>query len=168
MFCSKRLFASPLLIGGLLVLSPVARAEEPKDATTNYLEDHLKLVRGELVQRRESALRTLIKVDESQAKVFWPLKEQYDTELKGLAESRQALLREYAKAHKSLTPEVAKDLGTRSLKLDEDRNNLRKKFFDLMSQKVSVIAAAQFMQLERQYETMMDLKVQSVVPLAGW
>lgn len=168
MIRSKRLFPSTLVIGGLLVLAPTARGQEPKDATSSHLEDHLKLVRGDLVQRRESALRTLIKVDESQAKVLWPLKDQYDTELKALAASREAVLREYAKAHKSLTPEVAKDLATRSLKLDEDRNNLRKKYFDLMSQKVSVIAAAQFLQLERQYETMMDLKVQSVVPLAGW
>ena len=168
MIRSKRLLPSLLLIGGLPVLSPVARAQEPKEAPAAYLEDHLKLVRGDLVQRRESALKTLIQVDENQAKVFWPLKEQYDTELKALGESRQSLLREYAKAHKSLTADQAKELSTRSLKLDEDRNNLRKKFFDLMSQKVSVIAAAQFMQLERQYETMMDLKVQSVVPLAGW
>ena len=168
MIRSKRLLPSTLVIGGFLVLLPAARAQEPKDATPSYLEDHLKLIRGNLVERRESALRTLIKVDESQAKVLWPLKDQYDAELKKLAGSREALLREYVKAHPSLTPEVAKDLATRSLKLDEDRNNLRRKYFDLMSQKVSVLAASQFLQLERQYETMMDLKVQTAIPLAGW
>ena len=63
--------------------------------------------------------------------------------------------------------EQAKDLGARSLKVDDERNALRRKYFDLMSQKVSPLAAGQFLQLERQFETMMDLKVQSVVPLAG-
>jgi hypothetical protein len=58
-------------------------------------------------------------------------------------------------------------MGARSLKLDEDRNALRRKYFDVMSEKVSPLAAGQFLQLERQFETMMDFKVQSVVPLAG-
>jgi len=164
---AKWLPLSVLLVVAALFLSPPAQAEGSKDPTTKALGEHLKAVRGDIMAKRESALKTLIVLDESQAKAFWPLKDQYDAELRKNGEARQALLREYAKVYKNPSPEQAKDLAKRSLKLDEDRNNLRGKYFDLMSEKVSVVAAGQFLQLTRQFETMMDMKVQSVVPLAG-
>jgi uncharacterized protein with HEPN domain len=161
---SKWLPLSTILLAAALVLALPAFAEDP---TTKSLEEHLKAVRGDIMERRESALRTLIRLDESQAKTFWTLRDQYDAELKKIGEARGALLREYAKVYKNPTPEQAKDIAFRSLKLDDDRNTLRRKYFELMTEKVSVIAASQFLQLERQFETMMDVKVQAVVPLAG-
>ena len=58
-------------------------------------------------------------------------------------------------------------MALRSIKLDEDRNALRRKYFDLMAEKVSVLVAGQFLQLERQFETLMDVQTQAIVPLAG-
>lgn len=164
MIRSKWLTLTALLVGALVVVAPGAQAADP---AVQALEDHLKIVRGDIMEQRKSALTTLIQLDASQAKVFWPLKEQYDAELQKIGDARRALLGEYAKVYKNLTPESARDFALRSLKLDEERNNLRRKYFELMSEKVSPIAAAQFLQLERQFETMMDLKVQTVVPLAG-
>lgn len=164
---SKWSLLATLLFLSALVLSQPAHGEEQKAPASQSLEDHLKVVRGDVLQKRESALRTVIELDENQAKAFWPLKEQYDAELKKIGESREVLLREYVKVYQSLSAEKAADLATRSLKLDDDRNALRRKYFDLMSRKVSPVAASQFLQLQRQFETMMDLKVQTVIPLAG-
>ncbi len=119
------------------------------------------------MQRRDSAVQTLIKLDGDQAKTFAQLKSQYDAELKKIGEARGTLLREYAKVYKNMSPDQAKDFAIRSIKLDEERNNLRRKYFDLMSEKVSVLAAGQFLQLERQFETLMDVQTQSIVPLVG-
>lgn len=167
MIRSKWLPLSTLLIAVALVLSLPARAKEPMDPTTQSLKEYLQVARGDIIERRESAMKTLIRLDEAQAKAFWPLKSQYDAELKALGETRGALLREYAKVSKTATAEQAKDIAARSFKLDDDRNALRRKYFDLIAEKVSPLAAAQWLQLERQFETMMDLKIQAVVPLAG-
>ncbi len=161
---SKWLSLATILVAAALVLSLPARAEDP---TTKSLEEYLKAARGDVMERRESALKTFIKLDAAQSKTFWQLKNDYDAELKKNNEARATALREYAKVYKTITPEQAKDLAARSLKLDDDRNALRRKYFDLMSEKVSPLVAGQFLQLERQFETMMDFKVQSVVPLAG-
>ncbi len=164
MIRSKWLPLATMLVAAALALSLPARAE---DSTAKSLEEYLKAERGDVMERRESALKTFIKLDAAQSKAFWQLKKEYDAELKANNEARAAGLREFAKVYKTITPEQAKDLGARSLKLDEERNALRRKYFDLMSEKVSPLAAGQFLQLERQFETMMDFKVQSVVPLAG-
>lgn len=164
---SKWLSLSTILIASALVLALPARSAEPMDPATQALEEYLKATRGDLVQRRDSAVQTLIKLDGDQAKTFAQLKGQYDAELKKIGEARGALLREYAKVYKSMSPDQAKDFAIRSIKLDEERNNLRRKYFDLMSEKVSVLVAGQFLQLERQFETLMDVQSQAIVPLAG-
>jgi hypothetical protein len=164
---SKWLSLGTILIASTLVLSLPARAAEPKDPATQALEEYLKAARGDIIQRRDSAVRTLIKVDGEQAKTFAQLMGQYDAELKRIGEARGALLREYAKVYKNPSPDQAKDMALRSIKLDEDRNALRRKYFDLMADKVSVLVAGQFLQLERQFETLMDVQTQSIVPLAG-
>jgi len=164
---SKWLSLSTILIASALVLSLPARSAEPMDPATQALEEYLKATRGDLVQRRDSAVQTLIKLDGDQARTFAQLKGQYDAELKKIGEARGALLREYAKVYRNMSPDQAKDFAIRSIKLDEERNNLRRKYFDLMSEKVSVLVAGQFLQLERQFETLMDVQSQAIVPLAG-
>jgi len=52
--------------------------------------------------------------------------------------------------------------------LDEQRAALHKKYFDLMVERVNPVVAAQFLQLQRQFETMGDLKLATYVPLAGY
>ena len=164
---SKWLPLIVLFAGAALVQAAPARAAEAADPNQQSLEQYLAAARGDLIQRRNSALHTLVTLEEGQVKTFGALRDQYDAELKKIGEARQALLTEYTKNHKSLTPEQAKDLAARSLKLDDERNGLRRKYFELMSQQVSVLAAGQFLQIQRQFETMMDLKVQTIVPLAG-
>ena len=164
---SKWLPLSTILIASTLALSLPAQAAGPQDPANQALEDHLKAARGDIYQRRDSAVRTLIKLEGDQAKTFAQLMAQYDAELKKVGEARGALLREYAKVYKNPTPDQAKDMALRSIKLDEDRNNLRRKYFELMAEKVSVLVAGQFLQLERQFETLMDVQTQAIVPLAG-
>jgi len=153
-----------ILAGAALLVSTPARAADP---AVKALENQVEAMRGDVMERRESALKVLIPLDGEQATMFWPLKAEYDEELRKNGKAREALLREFVKAGATITAEQAKDIATRSLKLDEDRLQLRRKYFELMSEKVSPLASAQFLQLERQFETMMDFKLQAIVPLAG-
>jgi len=104
----KWLPLATILIALSLVLSLPARAEDP---TTKSLEEYLKAARGDVMERRESALRTFIKLDETQSKTFWQLKKEYDAELTANGDARKALLREYAKVYKTITSAQAKDMG---------------------------------------------------------
>jgi len=136
--------------------------------TEKQIEESLNVVRGDIMARRDAAMQAIIQLDAQQAKPFAALKAEYDGELKQLAEARKALLQEYLEAHKALTPEKATDFATRSLTLDDQRNALRRKYFERMSKELSPLIAGQFLQLERQFETMADLKVATVMPVAGY
>ena len=111
----------PVLLLVSLATAVPTRAADKTEA--QMLDEHLQVVRGDIVAKRDSAIKTLVQVDEQHAAAFRTLREQYD-----------ALLRKY---------------------------------FDLMAAQVSPVAAGQFLQIERQFETMADLKVATAMPLAG-
>jgi len=143
-----------------------ARGQEAPQAEVQTLEEYFKVARDDLVLRRDSALRALVHLKEEEAEAFWALQKAYDEELTKIGEKRKALMKEYWKDHDKLTAEQAKDLAVRSLTLDDERNALRRKYFDKIAADVSPIVAVQFLQLQRQFETMADLKVATHAPLA--
>ena len=124
------------------------------------------ITRGDLMARRDSALDTLLHLDADGTKKFRPLKESYDAEMKKIAEQRLALMKEFMAAHDKLTAQTAKQMADRAFQLEDARNAVRRKYFERMSAEVSPVAAVQFLQLQRQFETMADLKAATNTPLA--
>jgi len=159
-----------LLIVSLLVSGAAVQAQDaPLGPDQNkVLEDYIKTVKGDLVGKRDSALHTLIQLSPEQAKVFWPITKEYDQEMKALREQRLAMLESFIEVKDELTSETATALAERALSLADQRNQVRSKYFKIMSEKVSPVAAVQFLQLETQFETMADLKLATAVPLAGY
>jgi hypothetical protein len=153
-----------LSLAAVFVLPVLILAQE----SDKQLEESLSVVRGDIMARRDAAMQAIIQLDEKQAKPFRALKSEYDAELKKLSESRRALLKEYVAVHTGLTAEKATDLALRSLALDDQRNALRKTYFERMSKELSPVIAGQFLQLERQFETMADLKIATIMPVAGY
>ena len=155
----------PLLLLSAAAASGIAQAADKTEA--QMLDEHLQAVRGDLIAKRDSAIKTLVQVDPSKAATFDKLRGQYDVELKALGDARKAILHEFLVDRRSLSADKAKDLASRSLELDSKRNALRKKYFDLMASQVSPISAAQFLQVAWQFETMSDLKLATAMPIAG-
>jgi hypothetical protein len=148
-----------------LLVQP-ARADQEPQVEVQTLEEYFKVVRGDLIARRDSALRALVQVGEQEGQAFWSLQKAYDVELSKIGEKRRALMRDYWQSHDKLTAEQATDLAEQSLALDDERNALRRKYFRRISEEVSPIVAVQFLQLQRQFEIMADLKVATYAPLA--
>lgn len=137
-------------------------------AADDSLDDLIQTLRSDLGQRRNSALSTLVKLDGEQKKVFWSLTKAYDKELREITEQRVAMIKEFGKIYKNLTPEQARDIANRSFEISDARTALHRKYFHRIADEVSAIAAAQFLQLQTQFETMADVKLAASVPLAGF
>jgi hypothetical protein len=151
-----------------LILPSPGRAEEAKDANIKAIEESIQMIRGDITARRESAVSTLIRLEGEQASAFRLLKKQYDDEVKSLDQERASVAREYAQVYRNLNPEQAGDLAGRTLSLEEKRSTLRRKYYDLMAKQVSPVAAVQFLQLQRRFDSMLDVKAATVIPIAGY
>ena len=148
----------------LLVLGAVALPAQDED--TKALEQMFQVAKGELTAKRDSALKTLVSLDGEKEQAFWSLVGQYDKEMAEQRKERRALVEEFVAAHDKLTAGQAEKLADRVLDLDNARNEVRRKYFKRMAKEASPVAAAQFLQLQGQFETMGDLKLATARPLA--
>jgi len=153
------------LLGAVALGGATLQAQAPAGQAQS-LEELFKVTRGELKARRDSALSTLVQLEGEESKKFRPLVQEYDAEMAKLGEARLALMTEFGKASDKLTPDQARSFADRFFKLEDERSAVRRKYYDRIAQEISPVVAVQFMQLQRQFETMGDLKLASVAPLA--
>jgi hypothetical protein len=165
MTATHRFLPVVLLVAACLA-APLPGAAQPEPAPGQTLEQYAKVLRWDLIARRNSALQALIHLNAEQGKKFQALKNDYDARLKKLADQRISLMEEFGKVHDKLGADQARDLANRFFKIEDDRNALRRETFERMSAQISPVVAVQFMQLQRQFETMADLKAATLVPLA--
>ena len=166
MLDSRKTSSALALLAALLILSAPAGAQMDAPAQEDVLEKYLNAVGQDLGARRDSALLALLELSEEEKKVFLPILRDYDKELDALFDARLKVLREFSAIHDKLTDEKATELAEQALDLGEARSALHRKYFRLISEKVSPIVAVQFLQLQSQFETMADLKIATNVPLA--
>ncbi len=152
------------LVGAMLLFGTPALGQQASQSQT--LEDLFKVTRGELKARRDSALRTLVQLQGGELQKFTPIVQAYDAELAKIGDARLALMTEFGKVSDKLTPDQARQFASSFFKLEDDRSALRRKYYDRVAQEISPVVAVQFTQLERQFETMGDLKLATVAPLA--
>jgi hypothetical protein len=130
------------------------------------MEAHFREIAKNLIARRDSAMSTLLQMSEEESAVFWPLKQEYDADMRGVYGDRLALIEEFSEVHDKLTGEVAGQLAGRYMALERRRIDLHEKYFSRMADEVSPVIAVQWLQLQGQFESMADVKISEGVPLA--
>ena len=147
----------------LLTLALPAHAQSQEET----LEQFMGLLRQDLKERRNAALRGILQLDAQQAREFAPLQNAFDEELAEVDTARKELLEDFASQHGSLTASSAQALADRFFRIEKQHLAMDEKYFRRISDKVSTIIAVQFLQLQRQYETLGAVQLSSRTPIAG-
>ena len=144
------------------VLALVALLAVP--AVASAQEKYIEMLRNDIKAEKTALLTAGLHLTDAEAQKFWPIQRQYELEFTKIQDARIALVKEYIGAMAALTPEQAKSIGTRALKLEGDRNALKKKYFGSISKAVSPVVAARYMQLETFIQNLIDVQVQGEMP----
>ena len=143
-----------------------AQGRVDSGAQAKALDEYLEAVKEDLTSGRDAALKEIVRLSDAETREFDRVKKAYDKELAKISKTREKLLLEYRQIHKKLTSDKASDLADRFFSVKEQRIALHRKYLKLMSEKVSTVAAVQFLQIQYRFETMADLKAATYVPLA--
>ena len=76
-----------------------------------------------------------------------------------------ALVRNYVAKYDDMTPQVADQLATKLLDLEQQRNGLKRKYYQKFKEALDPIAATRFLQVENQIERILDLQIASELPV---
>jgi hypothetical protein len=139
------------------------------DAATRdkNLKEYISLLRSDVRQQKAEIMGSMMLLSAGDAAKFWPIYNDYDTQLAKLNDQREAVILEYARTYDQMTDEKADELIQKSMDFQNQRNQLLAKTYDQVKQALGATTAARFLQVEHQLLLIIDLQIASSLPLVG-
>lgn len=160
---AKKLSSLPLCALLLIVCPSVLPAQGPGDNLESYLELAVPEIRGKTAEIVKGSMN----FTEEESEAFWPLYRKYEHESVAIGDEMIALIRDYQASLDTLDDEKAKELADRVFQIDEKEVRLNKKYFKEFSKVLSPKRVLQFFQLTRRIDTLIDMRIASILPMIG-
>ena len=159
-------FPALLLLAALLHLgSPSTRAAAAGDNIYNYLQ----VLRSDFNSAKVELINGIMKLSAEDAKKFWAIYREYESELGKLAVVRAELVADFVQSHEAGTfdDSKAKDAAKRWFKSQRDRLELLEKYHGRIEKALSPIQAGRFLQIENQIGLFIDVAIAGEMPAVG-
>jgi len=170
-----------ILVLATLFFAPAARAQDnkqpnrteeqagasPNSNTQKNTDEYIALLRSDVRQQKAEVLGAVMQLSAADAAKFWPIYTEYEAELTKLNDLRVANIQEYARAYDQMTDQKADELIRKALAYRKQRPELLAKYYDRFKQALGATTAARFFQVEDQLLSIIDLQIDSSLPLAG-
>ena len=159
-----------ILVAVLLAVAPAAPAQDsaqPVKANSQNIQAYIELLRSDVRQQKTEAMGAVMALSAADAAKFWPIYSEYEVELTKLNDSRLANIQEYARTYGDMTDEKADELIQKAMQYHKQRSELLAKYYGRMKQELGGITAARFVQVEDQLLLLIDLQIDSSLPIVG-
>jgi len=141
------------------------QSPQSTDAQEKNVKEYVELLRSDVRQQKAQILGAVMQFDVDQAAKFWPIYNDYDAELTKLNNLRLANIQEYAKHYSNLTDAKADKLIQKALDYRKQRADLLAKCYGKVKTSLGAVEAARFLQVEDQLLLIIDLQIQSSLPI---
>ena len=107
----------------------------------------------------------VMQLDASQAATFWPIYKEFESELSVIGDQILSLVKDYAAHYDNLTAMVADQLADKLLTIEQQRTELKRKYYTRFKEALDALIAARFLQVENQLERLADLQIAAELPV---
>jgi hypothetical protein len=145
--------------------------DTPVKATSSAeqnLNEYINLLRKDVRSQKSAVMNAVMQLDPDQAAKFWPIYRDYDAEMAKINDLRVANIKEYAQAYNQMTDAKADELIRNALSYQKQRTDLLVRYYDRVKDSLGAVTAARFLQVEHQLLLIIDLQIDSSLPLAGF
>jgi hypothetical protein len=130
------------------------------------LDEYAALLRENVGEQSPQITGAMMQLTPEQSEKFWPIYDEYQSALTKLNNSRiQNLMNAGDLAQ--LTNEKADQLIKEDLNLRKQRDDLLAGSYERVKQSLGALTAARFLQVESQLQSIIDLQLDSHLPIAG-
>jgi hypothetical protein len=126
---------------------------------------YVQLLRSDLKKGKSQVMGEVMALDADQSAKFWPIYKEFETEYSGLGDQIVGLVKQYAENYDNLSAGVADQLANKALSVEDQRNELKKKYYERMKNGLDAVTALRFLQVENQIERLLDLQIASELPV---
>ena len=144
-----------------------AAAPSESDTQKKNMQSYIDLLRKDVRQQKSEIMGSMMLLSAADAAKFWPIYSDYDVALAKLNDQRVENIKEYARNYNNLTDEDADRLIQKSVAYQKERAELLAATYEKVKQALGGVTAARFAQIEHQLLLIIDLQIDSSLPIVG-
>lgn len=159
-----------VLIALLLIVSAgwAQTAQETKSTAVVQepnLDSYIQVLRSNIRAQRVEIIAKAMDFKDAESSAFWPIYRNYELALDKLNDQRVVLLKDYADNLDKMTPAKAKALAEKSFALQQQKTDLKRKFFAEFEKALPANRVAKFFQVDHRLDLLVDLQLAAQLPL---
>jgi hypothetical protein len=147
--------------------SPAPAGAASASPSQQNVNTYIDLMRKDVRSQKFAIMDTVMQLDLDQAAKFWPIYRDYDAELKKLNDLRIANIKEYAQSYNNMSDAKADELIQNGISYQKQRMDLLARYYDRVKESLGSVTAARFVQVEQQLLLIIDLQIDSSLPIVG-
>jgi hypothetical protein len=149
----------------LFLLSIIAVFALASNAQTN--KEEITLMQSVYGMQKRDLIAKHMKIDAAKSDLFWQMYDEYEAARKEIGLKRVKNIEMYAEKYENLSSADADALMKASMDVQKSFISLWEKTYKSMSKSISPVTAAQFIQAEMFFETMVRQELSMDIPLIG-
>jgi len=143
--------------------APAAKTSATQESLN--LDNDIKLLRKNVRQEKSKLMLQALQLDSDQTAKFLPIYKEYTGKLTALNDLREANIREYAANYSTMTDNKADELVNQAISYYKKRAGLLDTYYGKVRGALGSGVAARFAQTETLLNNVVDLQIQSNLPL---
>jgi hypothetical protein len=157
----------------ILLYSAGSAAQETKggdivlpEIGSGSVDAYIEALKSDIRNSTRKIMEVNMQLTEKEAALFWPIYDRYDYDVSKLNFERSSIYDFYADNYKTLSDEQAKDIVRRYYHVERWKLSLDEKYSREMAKVLPMRTVLRFLQIERQVDRLVSLKIMSDTPLA--
>lgn len=129
------------------------------------IQEYIELLRSNVRQQKAQIMGAVMQLAPEDAAKFWPIYSEYDAELARLNDLRMANILEYSRSYETMNDAKADELIQNAIQYHKQRSELLARYYQRVKQSLGAVQAARFVQVENQLLLIIDLQINSALPI---
>ena len=128
---------------------------------------YIELLRTDVDKEKSRIIGDAMQLDADQAAAFWPIYRDFQNESDKIVDLITGAVADYIANYETMTNAEADQLATKVLDIDQQRNDLKRKYYGKFKTALDSVTAARFLQVENQIDRLIDFQISAHLPLIG-
>ena len=143
-----------LLLGAMLVFPAFSQDKQTEE----------ELVLSYFKLEKKSLVGQAMNLSDVQAKIFWPVYDEFERESAKLTQMRINYLKEYAEKYETITPKEADAIMKKVFQYQKKYLALKMKYYNILKKKMGALVATRFIQVEEYISTGVKMQLLDAIP----
>ena len=131
----------------------------------SFESDYVEMLKKDIQAESKQIVADNLTLTEEQAKIFWPLYDEYDAAYDGLVDERVKVIEEYMMNYYGMDEETGKDLITKSMNLKQKAIDIQKEYIYKMMEVLPASVVGKFFQIDNRIAAIIDIARMANLPL---